>query len=256
MGSLLESVRGIGRDASMPKDLPARVAVVTSTYRSRPTLAHAECVVVTFAVLRARLRTEGYQAEGFSTWDAEAEGRDALTRRVIDADLVVGSDLLGSHYRVWDRVVDIDPVMARTADIFLSLYGPHRERSARRSGSSDLTRGALGHPRGPSSAARAGRSPSQALWDDVTLTLTLWERAVRLRAVPVSGGSLQVDDVAMGELTGRGPRFHTRGDWADHVGHLDVAPAEEGGGQSTLREGSEVAVRSSSSVPSTVLPNP
>jgi hypothetical protein len=240
VSSLLESVRGLGRDVAMPEGLPARVAVVTATYRSWSNFTPEASVVAKFAVLRARLGPEGYQAEGFSIWDAEAEGRDALARRVTDADVVVGSNLLGSHYRAWDRVVDVEPVMARTADVFLSLYELRGGGSAKGLGLSDLARGALGQQR-ERSMKGSGLFPAQVLWDDVTLTLTLWELAVRLRAVPVSGRPVSIDDAALAELTGRKARFAARADWAEQAADLVLAYPVERDSQFMLREGSALA---------------
>lgn len=224
----------------MPEGLPARVAVVTATYRSWSNFTPEASVVAKFAVLRARLGPEGYQAEGFSIWDVEAEGRDALARRVTDADLVVGSNLLGSHYRAWDRVIDVEPVMARTVDIILSLYELRGGGSATGLGLSDLARGALGRQR---ELLKKGAElfPAQVLWDDATLTLMLWEMAVRLRAVQVSGRPVPVDDVALAELTGRKTRFAARADWADQAADLVLAHPEERNSQFMLREGSALA---------------
>ncbi|RNG08226.1 hypothetical protein [Streptomyces botrytidirepellens] len=240
MSSLLESVRGLGRDVAMPDDLPARVAVVTATYQRWSNFPPEASVVAKFAVLRARLGPEGYQAEGFSIWDAEAEGRDALARRVSDADVIVGSNLLGSHYRAWDGAVDIEPFMARTADLFLSLYELRGGGSARGLGLSDLARGALGHRRERSKKG-SGHFPAQTLWDDVTLTLTLWEMAVRLRAVPVSGRPVAIDDAALAELTGRKSRFAARADWAEQAADLVLEYPVERDSQFMLREGSTLA---------------
>ncbi|MFC8023006.1 hypothetical protein [[Kitasatospora] papulosa] len=219
MSSLLESVRGLSRNVVMPGGLPARGAVITATYRSWSAFTPEGSVVAKFAVLRARLGPEGYQAEGFSIWEAEAEGRDALARRVSYADVVVGSNLLGSHYRAWDRVVDIEPVMARTADVFLSLYDLRGGGSAKDLDLSGLARGARGHQRDPSQKD-PGLSPAQMLWDDVTSTLTLWEMAVRLRAVPVSGRPVTINDAAFDELTGHKPRFAGRASWAEQAADL------------------------------------
>ncbi|MFE9252907.1 hypothetical protein [Streptomyces sp. NPDC007088] len=198
----------------MPEGLPARVAVVTATYRSWFNFTPEAGVVAKFAVLRARLG-----AEGFSIWDVEAEGRDALARRVTDADLIVGGNLLGSHYRAWDHVIDIEPVMARTVDIILSLYELRGGGSATGLGLSDLARGALGRQR-RLLKKEAGLFPAQVLWDDATLTLMLWETAVRLRAVQVSGRPVPIDDVALAELTGRKTRFAARADWAAKAADL------------------------------------
>ncbi|MET8816532.1 hypothetical protein ABZW47_31605 [Streptomyces sp. NPDC004549] len=240
MSSLLESVRGLGRDVTMPEGLPARVAVVTAAYRSWSNFTPEAGVVAKFAVLRARLGAEGYQAEGFSIWDVEAEGRDALARRVTDADLVVGGNLLGSHYRAWDHVVDVEPVMARTVDIILSLYELRGGGSATGLGLSDLARGALGRQR-RLLKKEAGLFPAQVLWDDATLTLMLWETAVRLRAVQVSGRPVPVDDVALAELTGRKTRFAARADWAAQAADLVPARPEERDSHLMLREGSAFA---------------
>ncbi|MCX4681631.1 hypothetical protein OG413_41250 [Streptomyces sp. NBC_01433] len=239
MSSLLESVRGLGRDVAMPEGLPARVAVVTATYRSWSNFTPETSVVAKFAVLRARLGPEGYQTEGFSIWDAEAEGRRALARRVTDADLVVGSDLLGSHFRAWDRVVDVEPIMGRTADIFLSLYELRGGGSAKGLGLSDLVGEALGHQRERSKEG-SGLFPAQVLWDDATLTLTLWEMAVRLRTVSVSGRPVFIDDAALAELTGRKARFTARADWAEHAADL-VLDLVERDSEFMLREGSTLA---------------
>ncbi|MGW6145602.1 hypothetical protein [Streptomyces sp. NPDC055140] len=239
MSSLLESVRGLGRDVAMPEGLPARVAVVTATYRSWSNFTPEASVVAKFAVLRARLGPEGYQADGFSIWDAEAEGRDALIRRVTGADVVIGSNLLGSHYRAWDRVVDIEPVIARTADLVLSLYELRGGGSAEGLGLSDLARGALGHQRNSKNGSEL--IPAQMLWDDATLTLMLWEMAVRLRAVRVSRRPVSVDDAAWAELVGRKPRFAAHYDWAEHAANLVLAHPVEHDSQFMLREGSELA---------------
>lgn len=236
MSSLLESVRGLGRGVAMPEGLPARVAVVAATYRSWSNYTPEASGVAKFAVLRARLGPEGYQAEGFSIWDAGAEGRDALARRVTDADIVVGSNLLGSHYRAWDRVVDIEPVLARTADVFLSLYELRGGGSAQGLGLSDLAAGALGHQRERSKTG-SGLFPAQVLWDDVTLTLTLWEMAVRLRAVPVSGRPVDIDDAALDELTGRKARFTARGEWLEQAVDLVLAFPVERDDPFMLRKG-------------------
>ncbi|MGW3929808.1 hypothetical protein ACWECC_17135 [Streptomyces microflavus] len=240
MSSLLESVRGLGRDVAMPDGLPARVAVVTATYRSWSNFTPEASVVAKFAVLRARLGPEGYQTEGFSIWDAEDEGRAALARRVTDADVVIGSNLLGAHYRAWDRVVDVEPVMARTADVFLSMYELRGGGSARGLGLSDLARGVLGHRRERAKKG-AGLFPAQVLWDDGTLILTLWEMAVRLRAVPVSGRPVSIDEVALAELIGHRHRFASRADWAEQAAGLVLTYPAERDSQFMLREGSALA---------------
>ncbi|MEU9761719.1 hypothetical protein AB0D98_18635 [Streptomyces sp. NPDC047987] len=73
----------------------------------------------------------------------------------------------------------------------------------------------------------------------MTSTLTLWEMAVRLRAVPVSGRPVTIDDAAFDELTGRKPRFAGRAGWAEQAADLVLPyPAEC---DSQFREGSPFA---------------
>jgi hypothetical protein len=82
---------------------------------------------------------------------------------------------------------------------------------------------------------------AQVLWDDVTLTLMLWEMAVRLRAVPVSGRPVTIDNANSGELTGRKGRFAARADWAEQAADLVLAYPVERDSQFMLREGSTLA---------------
>jgi hypothetical protein len=224
MGSLLESVRGLGCGVARPEGLPTRVAVVTATYRSWSKVAPEDSVVAKFAVLRARLGSEGYQSEGFSIWDAEDEGRDAIARRVTDAGVVVGSNLLGWHYRSWDRVADVAPLIPRTADVLLSLYELRGGGSAAGLGLSDLSSGALGKRRERSEEG-SRRFPAQALWDDTTLILTLWETAVRLQVIHVAGLRVRIDDAALAELMGHKARFASHEDWARQAADL-VCPGQ------------------------------
>ncbi|MFI5864751.1 hypothetical protein [Streptomyces sp. NPDC051546] len=240
MSTLLESVRGLGQDVPMPPGLPDRVAVVTATYQSWSNFRPEASVVGKVAVLRARLGPEGYEAEGFSIWEPEDEGRDGLARRVSGADVVIGSNLLGAHYRAWERVVDVEPVLARTADVFLALYELRGGGSAQGLGLSDLARGALGKRRERSKRG-SGLFPAQVLWDDTTLTLALWEMAVRLRTVPVSGRPVTIDEAALAELTGQKGRFATHSAWAEQAEGLILAYPVEHDSQFMLREGSTLA---------------